>query len=138
MHGRVEKCTQNFSRKTWKEDHFKELGEDGRILKWNFSNTWRCGMNSSGSRYGPVAGSCEHGNELLGPINGSVLRDQLSFSKRAALHEVILMCGFGHWQTNRIWKLKVCACERARGCVNESVHIILCTCSLHRKGYDFK
>jgi hypothetical protein len=30
----------------------------------------RCGLDSSGSGQGPVAGSCEHGNEPLGSIKG--------------------------------------------------------------------
>jgi len=30
----------------------------------------RCGLDSYGSGQGPVAGSCEHGNELLGSIKG--------------------------------------------------------------------
>jgi hypothetical protein len=29
-----------------------------------------CGSDSSGSRYGPVAGSCEHCNEPSGSIKG--------------------------------------------------------------------
>jgi hypothetical protein len=29
----------------------------------------RCGLDSSGSRYRPEAGSCEHGNECLDSIN---------------------------------------------------------------------
>jgi hypothetical protein len=28
----------------------------------------RCGENAWGLGWGPVAGSCEHGNELSGPI----------------------------------------------------------------------
>jgi hypothetical protein len=30
----------------------------------------RCGLDSSGSGYGPVAGSCEHGNEHSGSTKG--------------------------------------------------------------------
>jgi hypothetical protein len=30
----------------------------------------RCGLDVSGSGYGPVAGSCEHGNEPSGSIKG--------------------------------------------------------------------
>jgi hypothetical protein len=30
----------------------------------------RCGLDSSGSGQGPLAGSCELGNELLGFIKG--------------------------------------------------------------------
>jgi hypothetical protein len=28
----------------------------------------RCGLDSSGSGYGPVTDSCEHGNEPLGSV----------------------------------------------------------------------
>jgi hypothetical protein len=34
-----------------------------------------CGLNSSGLGYGPVAGSCEHGNEPFGSINGVDIPD---------------------------------------------------------------
>jgi len=30
----------------------------------------RCGLDASGSGQGPVAGSCEHGDESLGSIKG--------------------------------------------------------------------
>lgn len=30
--------------------------------------TWECGLDSPGSEYGPVTGSCGHGNELSDPI----------------------------------------------------------------------
>jgi hypothetical protein len=33
----------------------------------------RCGLDASGSGWGMVAGSCEHGNELSGSINGREL-----------------------------------------------------------------
>jgi hypothetical protein len=48
------------------------------MLKWNLEkqdmSVW---VDSSGSGYGPVAGSCEHGNELLGPIKGNDFLDLL-------------------------------------------------------------
>jgi hypothetical protein len=48
------------------------------ILEWIFGkevrNVW---STSCGSGYGPVAGSCEHGNELSGSIKGEKLLDQL-------------------------------------------------------------
>jgi hypothetical protein len=37
-----------------------------------------CGLNSSGSGQGPVAGCCEHGNELPGSIKGGEFLDWLS------------------------------------------------------------
>jgi len=37
-----------------------------------------CGLNLSGSGYGPVAGSCEHGNEPSGSINCGKFLEQLS------------------------------------------------------------
>jgi hypothetical protein len=36
------------------------------------------GLNSSGLGKGPVAGSCEHGNEHLGFIKGREFLDQLN------------------------------------------------------------
>jgi hypothetical protein len=38
----------------------------------------RCGLDSFGSRYGLVAGSCEHGDEPSGHIKGVEFLDQLS------------------------------------------------------------
>jgi hypothetical protein len=35
----------------------------------------RYGLDSSGSGYGPVAGSGEHGNEPLGSVKGKELLD---------------------------------------------------------------
>jgi hypothetical protein len=37
-----------------------------------------CGLESSGSGQGPVAGSCEHSNEPLGSIKGEEFLDKLS------------------------------------------------------------
>jgi hypothetical protein len=38
----------------------------------------RCGLNSSGSGYGPVEGCCVHGNEPSGSIKGGEFLDSLS------------------------------------------------------------
>jgi hypothetical protein len=35
----------------------------------------RCGLDVSNLRQGPVAGSCEHGNEPLGSIEGGEFLD---------------------------------------------------------------
>jgi len=35
----------------------------------------KCGLNSSGSRYGPMVGFCEHGNEPLCSIKGGKYLD---------------------------------------------------------------
>jgi hypothetical protein len=35
----------------------------------------RCGLDAHGSGQGPVAGPCEHGNELSGSIKGSEFLD---------------------------------------------------------------
>jgi hypothetical protein len=43
---------------------------DLREIRWG-----RCGLDSSGSGYGPVAGSCEHSNELTGSIKDGKFRD---------------------------------------------------------------
>jgi hypothetical protein len=40
------------------------------MLEWILGKlVGRCGLDSSGSGWGPVAGFCEHGNEHLGYIN---------------------------------------------------------------------
>jgi hypothetical protein len=43
---------------------------DLRDIGWR-----RCGLNASGSRQGPVAGPCEHGNEPSGSIKGGEFFD---------------------------------------------------------------
>jgi len=37
----------------------------------------RCGLDTSGSGLGPVAGCCEHGNEPSGSVKGGELLDWL-------------------------------------------------------------
>jgi hypothetical protein len=53
-------------------DHSENLGIDGRIsLKWTLGK--KDGKAWTGCTWlgqGPVAGSCEHGNELMGSIKG--------------------------------------------------------------------
>jgi hypothetical protein len=52
-------------------DHLKEVGILDRVQS-SVSYRKRMGgyiLHSSGSVYGPVAGSCEHGNETSGSIN---------------------------------------------------------------------
>jgi hypothetical protein len=52
----------------------------------------RRGLDSSGSGYGPVAGSCEHGNEPSGSIKVGEFLDYLNFywlSRMTLLHVVI-------------------------------------------------
>jgi len=39
---------------------------------------WRCGLDSTGAGYGPVAGSCEYGNEPSSFIKGEEFLKQLS------------------------------------------------------------
>jgi len=46
------------------------------ILKWIIiSRVCGCGLDSCGSVQGPVVGSCEHGNEPLGSIEGGEFLD---------------------------------------------------------------
>jgi hypothetical protein len=51
----------------------------------------RCGVDASGSGYGLVAGSCQHGNEPSGSIkSGSCFASSvtISFSRRTVLRGV--------------------------------------------------
>jgi hypothetical protein len=41
-----------------------DLGVSGRIILKVILRKYGCGMDSCGSGYRPVAGCCEHGNEL--------------------------------------------------------------------------
>jgi len=51
-------------------NHLEDLDEDGRImLNWIFESGMGHGLDSSGSGYRQVAGSCECGNEPSGSIN---------------------------------------------------------------------
>jgi hypothetical protein len=71
-HGREEKYIQYLIGKP------KHRWEDN----WFYRNRMgRCGLDASGSRQGPVVGSCENGNEHLGSIKGRVFLDWLSGSQ---------------------------------------------------------
>jgi hypothetical protein len=49
----------------------------------------RCELDSCGSRYGPVAGSCKRGNEPSGSIKGREFNSEtVSFSRCNLFHEV--------------------------------------------------
>jgi hypothetical protein len=39
---------------------------------------WESGLDSSGSGFGPVAGSCEHGNETTGSTKSGKFLDHLN------------------------------------------------------------
>jgi hypothetical protein len=58
-------------------DHSEDQGVNGRIiLKWIKRNrVGGYGLDSSGSEQGPVASSCENGNELPGSIKGGIFLD---------------------------------------------------------------
>jgi hypothetical protein len=56
-----------WSENTWERYSLEDLGVDGK--NGHYRNMMRrCGLDSSGSGYGPVAGPCEHGNEPSGYI----------------------------------------------------------------------
>jgi hypothetical protein len=64
------------SRHRWKDNikmYLREIGLES-------------GLDSSGSEYKPVAGSCERGNELSCSIKGGELERTISFSRRILLH----------------------------------------------------
>jgi hypothetical protein len=56
--------TISFSRRTLLHGVGRSVGR---------SDAWlvRCGLDYSGSRYGPVVGFCEHSNEPSGSIKGA-------------------------------------------------------------------
>jgi hypothetical protein len=58
-------------------NHLKDLGIDGMIiLKCIFGKlSLECGLNSSGSGYGPVASSCKHCSKPSGSIKGGEFLD---------------------------------------------------------------
>jgi hypothetical protein len=66
---RDDKCLQNVGRNA-RRDKSKYLGVDERtILKWSLGKTgFLCELYSSGSGQGPLACSCEHGDETSGNI----------------------------------------------------------------------
>jgi hypothetical protein len=44
--------------------HSKDIGVGERILELIYGNRVEmCGLDASGSGYGPISGCCEHGNE---------------------------------------------------------------------------
>jgi hypothetical protein len=48
-------------------DHSEDVGIGGRIiLEWILNMLRSCGVNASVSGEEPIAGFCEHGNELSG------------------------------------------------------------------------
>jgi hypothetical protein len=49
-------------------DHVEDLGIDGRIILQCILGEYV--LDSTGSGWGSVAGSCEHGNEPSGSIKG--------------------------------------------------------------------
>jgi hypothetical protein len=67
------------------------------ILKWSLRNSmWKSGVNVSGSRYDQLAGSLEHGNELLGSIICRKFLNQTNSSELSSrrpplqLHAVVM------------------------------------------------
>jgi len=70
-HGTDEKCVRGFGRETRRDN----IPPGIRRLRWedNIKMDLKgvgCGFDSSGSGWGPVASSCEHGNEPSGSIKG--------------------------------------------------------------------
>jgi len=65
-----------------KRDRMEDIGVNGkRILKWILKENLleNCGLDLSGSKWGPFLGSCcEHCNEVSCPIKGEKFLDQLS------------------------------------------------------------
>jgi hypothetical protein len=60
-----------------RRDDAEKLGVNGRIiLEWIYGNKdGKCELDSSASGYGPVDGSCEHGNRPSSSIKGGAFLD---------------------------------------------------------------
>jgi hypothetical protein len=56
----------------------RPLRRPGLIWNDKGNRVGRCGLNTSGSGYGPVMDPCEYGNEILDSIEGREFLDQLS------------------------------------------------------------
>jgi hypothetical protein len=69
-HGRDEKCVKSFGGEAWRKIPFgrpRHRWEDGiRMDLVDIVWGWGCGVDSFGSGLGPVADSCECGEEPLG------------------------------------------------------------------------
>jgi hypothetical protein len=68
-HGRGENGVQGFWWESPKErDQLEDQGVGGKMgSEWIFGRlAWGCGLDSTGSGQGPVAGCCECGDEPLG------------------------------------------------------------------------
>jgi hypothetical protein len=52
--------------------------EDGIRKDLRGSRVGSCGLDACGSGYGPVAGSCEHGNDISGSLRGGEFLEYLS------------------------------------------------------------
>jgi hypothetical protein len=67
---RLEMHTKYRSGNLMGRDYAEDLDVDGKIISELILRKWvgRCGLGSSGSGYGRVAGSCGHGNETSGSI----------------------------------------------------------------------
>jgi hypothetical protein len=69
-HARAEECIQYLTGKPKGKKRCRRRWDDN--IRMDLGETWwrRCGVDVSGSRYGPMAGSCEHSNEPSGFIEG--------------------------------------------------------------------
>jgi hypothetical protein len=71
-YGSDDKCYKNLLNPEGKIQSVK------RRVRLNIENELRGGLDSSGSGQGPVAGCCEHGDELSGSIQGGGFDGRLS------------------------------------------------------------
>jgi hypothetical protein len=67
-YGRREMHTKFWTENMKGGDHMEDPGIDEKILEWILGKQGKCVLDSSGSGYGMMVGSCEHGNEPIGSI----------------------------------------------------------------------
>jgi hypothetical protein len=67
---------ENGNRSSFRHVFFESIREWTNSRKSVIPRVWVCLLNSVILENGPMPGSCEHGNELLGSIKGSEFLNQ--------------------------------------------------------------
>ena len=80
---------------------------------------WGCGMDSSGLRYSPLAGYCEHGNETSGTTKTAIFMSRWycgSYSVQSVGRVCHLLTGLCHWPLPELVVRASESCSVCPGC----------------------